>query len=777
MNRTIAVIMAGGKGTRLLPITSELPKPLAPLLGKPALFYILDLLEQYNFKKAVITLGYMGERIRTAVLNERENIIDIDFSFEQTPLGTAGGVLKALEGLREYDNILVISGDAVCDFDLVAAVKQHGQRKAVATIIGKCVSDPREYGLIYCSQGTSERIEEFIEKPSYHNCCTDLASTGVYILSKEILSCIKPNTFCDFAKDVFPKLMKDGKSIYSYKEDGYWCDIGDIKSYMQCQRDILNGLVQCRVSDAVESESTARCREAGCDNSQMDRTRQPRYIGRNTYIAESAQLVGSCVIGDNVSIGENCVVKDSVLLNGVYVGESSSIIDSVCCEGAKIESGAVVSDGSAIGAYAVIKQGARVLDGARVWQGKTVSEGHTLREDLRLGSGSDIIVDEYGISGQINVKITPLLCTKIGSGVASLKKNANIGVGFSGNQASAALYHAVAAGIVSSGAQVWSFGECIQSQFAFCVNKCLVDYGIYIDGGSFSTIRVFEKGGLPTTRSTERSLEAAINRSEYLTVPPKQMGTVVSMTSLNELYQIELVKMCNEFLSGVEVSVKSRSSKITEILSKTLDRLGCESSDRLTIVVSENGEQVCWRLDSKPYLCHEQILALVCYSDLIKGESIAISQIAPMIIDEIAKQTSGSVLRYCDCSCDEKDRLARQAAVNNLHLRDGLMLSVKLLSFMKEKGYTYSELQALIPEFFTSSRLVALTVPPSVLLKQLKCEKTPELEGVRLHKNGMSALIRPLKSGKGLMIFSESVKSETAVEICDVFEDIINSSQ
>ena len=207
-----AIIMAGGEGSRLRPLTCTLPKPMVRLCGKPVSEYILDLLSKHGCTDAVFTLRYLGSQI------------------EDTPLGTAGCVKKAAQllNLKEGESFIVISGDAMCDFDLSSAVSYHIKKQADATIITNRVEDPREYGCVISYNGF---ISSFSEKPSYTGAVSDYVNTGVYVLTKKILELIPDNTMWDFSKNVFPQMLKSKMKLASYEEKGYWCDIGDFSSY------------------------------------------------------------------------------------------------------------------------------------------------------------------------------------------------------------------------------------------------------------------------------------------------------------------------------------------------------------------------------------------------------------------------------------------------------------------------------------------------------------------------------------------------------------------
>ena len=233
-----AVIMAGGEGSRLRPLTCTMPKPMVKLCGRPVSEYILDLLSKHNCTDAIFTLRYLGSQIEDHFDSGRYNGINLDFSYEDTPLGTAGCVKKAakLWELKDGENFIVISGDAMCDFNLSAAMSFHIESGADATLITSRVEDPREYGCVISKNGF---VSGFSEKPSYTGAVSDYVNTGVYILSNKILELIPENTMWDFSQNVFPQMLKSGMKLASYEEKGYWCDIGDFTSYKRCQRDML----------------------------------------------------------------------------------------------------------------------------------------------------------------------------------------------------------------------------------------------------------------------------------------------------------------------------------------------------------------------------------------------------------------------------------------------------------------------------------------------------------------------------------------------------------
>ena len=222
-----AVIMAGGEGKRLRPITETMPKPLVPVGNVPAIRRILRLIARYGITEAAVTTGYLAEKLEET-LGKQCDGVNLTYFRETEPRGTAGGVKAAQDFISDGD-FLVISGDAVCEFDLAAAIEKKNGCGAEALMILTRVAHPGEYGVVlYDSDG---RVTGFSEKPSLSGTYSDTVNTGIYILSPSVLKYIPDNTSYDFGRDVFPDMLSKGANIFAYTDSGYWCDIGDPESY------------------------------------------------------------------------------------------------------------------------------------------------------------------------------------------------------------------------------------------------------------------------------------------------------------------------------------------------------------------------------------------------------------------------------------------------------------------------------------------------------------------------------------------------------------------
>ena len=264
--RMRAVVMAGGEGTRLRPLTSNQPKPMVPIVGKPCMEHILELLREHGFTDVVVTVAFLPQAIRT-YFGDGENLgLNIEYSVEESPLGTAGSVRLASDRLDE--TFLVISGDALCDIDLNKIVEFHKEKGAAVTIGLKSVENPLEFGIVVTDE--DGQVERFLEKPSWGQVFSDTINTGIYVLEPEVLRHIPTDRPFDFSKELFPLLLEMGRPIYGYVCDGYWQDIGNLDQYRQANFDALDEKV--RLNDPGPEDPRRRVDRRG----RRDRRRRRR---------------------------------------------------------------------------------------------------------------------------------------------------------------------------------------------------------------------------------------------------------------------------------------------------------------------------------------------------------------------------------------------------------------------------------------------------------------------------------------------------------------------
>lgn len=764
-----AVIMAGGEGTRLRPLTCDSPKPMAHLCGRPVLEYILDLLQEHDVLDAAVTMRYIPSAI-TAHFGDGYRQMRLSFSEEDKPLGTAGSVRLAVDSQwgGANDDVLIISGDALTDIDLSEACAFHKSRHAAATLIVTRVADPREYGLAEFDR--EGRITGFLEKPGWGQAATDAANTGIYILSPEALESIPADTNFDFAKDLFPLLLRDGLPLYAYETKDYWCDIGDLTTYLTCQRDILEGRVK---TNLPVKDGVCMAEEPAGGYTLIP----PVYIGKNVQIGAAAQIGPFAVLGDGCHIGNNAKVRGSVLLDGVYIGDRAALTGALVCHGASVRRGAALFEGAAVGEGAVIGEHAAVSPHVKIWPEKQVEAGTHLRENLREGGPAPGLFDDGGLCGETGVELTPEFCARLGAAIGSQVRGEKVAVGCSSDKAAAVMKMALTAGILSVGGLVWDFGPCIEPQFDYFVNFSLIRTGVYVSGGLKGAIRLLGAGGLPAARNTERSVEARLTGGDFSRVGWDTVREATNMTGMRQLYRQELISMAPDGLSGLSAQVRGSDYEPVRLLGEVLSTLGCGAESGPRFHLGAGGRRLSIYDPEAGYVWPERVLGVNCLLELEDGGDLALPYDAPVAIEEMAAHYGRKVRRYLSCPVEGCDGEARRLAANQPWVRDGLMQAVRLLSRMKQYHVTLAELLGRLPDFAVTTRTIPCEGNPGRILRQLR-DETPEAasdgapaEGARVRLRGGTGLVRPTKAGKNLVLVAEASSAEIAEEVCGRLEE------
>jgi mannose-1-phosphate guanylyltransferase/phosphomannomutase len=312
-----AVILAGGRGTRLLPLTEKLPKPLVPLLNKPVMEYSIELLKEHGITEIIITVQYLSEKISNYFGDGSQWGVQITYIAEHTPLGTAGSVKNAEHLLDEP--FLVISGDALTDFDLMKGVDFHLQKHSLLTIFMKEVKKPNKFGIIQTDE--EGHVRKFLEKPLKDQEFSKVVNTGIYVVDPFVLCMMEKEKEYDFSKDIFPKLIKTGMSLYGYQANGYWKDIGSHEDYRQAQYDMLDKKVQVNIS----GEEVLPNLWVG-SNVKIEKNvtiNRPAYIGNDSYLGDQVVIGKYTIIGRSSRINKECKLSRSIVWDDVTIDRTA----------------------------------------------------------------------------------------------------------------------------------------------------------------------------------------------------------------------------------------------------------------------------------------------------------------------------------------------------------------------------------------------------------------------------------------------------------------------
>ncbi len=360
-----ALILAGGEGTRLRPLTSTLPKPVVPLVDRPFIAFMIDWLRGHGVDDVVMSCGHLADGVRS-VLGDGEAVgVRLRYVEEPRPLGTGGALKFAQEWLD--DRFLMLNGDTLTDIDLSAQIAAHERTGARATLGLYAVEDPSSYGLVRLA--ADGKVTEFVEKPAPDQVDTNHVSAGMYVLERSVLDLLAPGEPASIERDVFPRLVGDG--LYGHVGSGYWMDIGTPDRYLQATYDILEGTVHTEV--AARLGSGYLCVEDGVESA--GRIVPSALVERGCRIAAGARVGGRAVLERGVTVGEHTTIEGSVVMRGAQIGAHCVLSGCVVAAGVTVGDHCVIDSHSIVGEGVTLGEGNIVSNGARLFPGVTLPAG------------------------------------------------------------------------------------------------------------------------------------------------------------------------------------------------------------------------------------------------------------------------------------------------------------------------------------------------------------------------------------------------------------------
>ncbi len=543
-----AVLMAGGEGSRLRPLTVGRPKPLVPIVNKSVMAHALDLLKTHGITEVVVTLRYLAAAIQDFFEDGKNLGMQLTYVVEDLPLGTAGGVKNAAPYLDE--TFLVISADALTDIDLTQLVEVHKARGAHASLTLTRVADPLDYGVIIAD--TDGRITQFQEKPSWGELISDTVNTGIYVLEPEVLDLIPPDTAFDFATDLFPQMLAEGMPLFGHVADGYWCDVGNIEEYRRANTDMLYGRVKVAepfgghigggiwVGDDVEIAPSAQLFG-------------PIYLGNGVKIKGDVTIYGPCVIRDYTIIDSYTRIERCILWRNNYVGENCELRGALITRQCSIKSKAVVFEGAVISDNCVLGEGSIIHADVKLWPRKEIEPGAVVKDSIIWGNqGRRILFSRYGVTGVVNVDLTPEFAAKLGAALgATLPKGGYVAVNRDIHRSSRMLKRALISGIPGTGINVWDTENvAIPVMRHFIRKQPNTSAGIHVRLSPFDQrvvdIRFMDDDGMNLSKSDERAIERTFFREDFRRAYLDEIGVIEYAVHTVEMY-------IEDFLTQIDV--------------------------------------------------------------------------------------------------------------------------------------------------------------------------------------------------------------------------------
>jgi mannose-1-phosphate guanylyltransferase / phosphomannomutase len=551
-----AVVMAGGEGTRLRPLTSNQPKPMVPIVGKPCMEHILELLKQHGLEDVIVTVAFMPQAIRSYFGNGDSLGMSIEYSVEESPLGTAGSVRLASNRLEE--TFLVISGDALCDVDLTDLIRFHREKEAAVTIGLKSVENPLEFGIVVTDE--EGRVERFLEKPSWSQVFSDTINTGIYVLEPEVLRHIPTDRPFDFSKELFPLLLEMGRPMYGYVFEDYWQDIGNLDQFRQANFDALDERVHLNIP-GIRLRGNIWLGE-GVEVDDLAAIEAPALLGNYCRIAPDASVGPYSVLGSSVTLQERARTERSVVDAATHVGRSARVEGAVVGRGCDIRAHAHVQEGAAIGDEVTLGAQSAVLPGVRIYPYKEVETGAQIHESVIWEARTaPKLFGKDGVSGLVNVDLTPETAVRLAAALGTaLKRGARVVASRESPDACRMIKRAMISGLNSTGVNIADLRVLPASVSRHLLKTQGYDAGFHV-GVSYADpekleIRFYEQPGIVLTPGLQKEVEKHFTRHELRRSAFNAVGAVSYPARVRESYAQDL-------LSSLDVeAIHSRGYRI-----------------------------------------------------------------------------------------------------------------------------------------------------------------------------------------------------------------------
>jgi mannose-1-phosphate guanylyltransferase / phosphomannomutase len=536
-----AVVMAGGEGTRLRPLTSNQPKPMVPIVGKPCMEHILELLREHGFEDVVITVAFLPQAIRSYFGDGTSIGLNLQYSVEESPLGTAGSVRLASDALDE--TFLVISGDALCDIDLRQIVDFHKEKGAAVTIGLKSVENPLEFGIVVTDE--DGKVERFLEKPSWGQVFSDTINTGIYVLEPEVLKHIPTDRPYDFSKELFPLLLEMGRPIYGYVCEGYWQDIGNLDQYRQANFDALDERVRLNVP-GLKIRGDVWIGE-GVEIDDVEGVEGPAFIGNYARISPEASVGPYTILGSATTLRERGRISRSVVDASCYIGRSAVVEGAIIGRNSDIRAHARIHEGVAIGDQVTIGDQSVIYPGVRIYPYKEVDYGAQIYESLIWESrGTTRVFAQDGVVGLVNVDLTPETALRFGASLGTaLKRGARVVASRESAPAYRMIKRALISGLHSTGVNVADLRTLPAPVGKHLLKTQGYDAAFHVGASTTDPeavqIRLFERPGVALSSEMQREVEKHFTRQELRRVPFGDVGSITYPARARESYASDLL--------------------------------------------------------------------------------------------------------------------------------------------------------------------------------------------------------------------------------------------
>jgi mannose-1-phosphate guanylyltransferase/phosphomannomutase len=575
-----AVVMAGGEGTRLRPMTANQPKPLLPVVNRPIMEHVLRLLRRHGFTDTVVTVQFLASLIRNYFGDGDELGMNLQYATEESPLGTAGSVKNAESELRD-NRFVVISGDALTDIDLSDMARFHHEHQALVTVALKRVPNPLEFGIVITRE--DGHIDRFLEKPTWGQVFSDTVNTGVYMMEPEVFEHVAAGEQVDWSQEVFPKLLEIGAPVYGYIADAYWEDVGTLESLIQVQADVLNRQVDVDIEGFEMMPGVWVCEGAEVDPEAI--LKGPLYIGDYAKVEGGAELREYTVLGSNVVVKNTAFLHRAVVYDNVFVGPQTNLRGCIIGKNTDIMRGARIEEGAVVGDECVVEEEAYISSGVRVYPFKTIEAGALVNTSVIWESrGQRNLFGPRGVSGLVNVEITPELAVRLASAYATtLRKGDVVTTSRDVSRAARALKRAVISALTASAINVRDLeaSPAPVTRFEIAHSDSAGGIMIHTTPGDAQSVDIMflDERGADLAPGAQRRLERVFSRQEFRRAFPGEIADLTYPSRTLEDYSQELLRCVDTSgisEAGLKVVIDTAGGTAALILPTLLARIGID---------------------------------------------------------------------------------------------------------------------------------------------------------------------------------------------------------
>ena len=764
-----AIIMAGGEGTRLRPLTCDCPKPMIRLMNRPVMGYALALLKRHGITQVAATLGYLPDAIMDAFSGGDAFGVDLRYYVEDAPLGTAGGVKRAADFLDEP--FVVLSGDGVTDLDLMSAAAFHREKGALATLVLKRADNPLDYGVVLT--GPEGRVRAFREKPDWSEVVSDTVNTGIYILEPEVLERIPADKPCDFGHDLFPALVKAGLPVYGYVMEGYWCDIGDVRAYLAAHADAMEGRIR------LEGLMPGPARVVQQGGAQVDRSavlEGPCLIGRNARVLAGAYVGPYSVIGPDCVIGENASVKRSVLWQGARLMPGAQARGCVLGAGAALGEGAQAYEEAVLGTGAAAGRRSVLLPGVKLWPGKETGDGERLESNRVWGNRRETAFENGAMALS-----SPAQAARAAQALCAALQPKELLLGRCGGGASDALWHAAAAGAMAQGVRVVDAGAGPLPQLRFAQRMLRADGAALVTEGGLLPL---DGHGARLLSRRQREILARNARQDFAAPFASDAPPILPAGPTDAAWVAEAAaRFTADADAAPPVVLYSRDGRLMELAERAYRRAGLRARTvsapedlepapgEVAVEILEEG----WSLtDEVGLLTEGERQLLAAWTALELGEEELLLPVQATRAIHTLAQRSGARAEYV--AGEEAlwlSALAQRRPLQFLLQTDGVAASLCALSALTASGLTLADWRRSMPTVPRRSRSVAIPLSQTGRVLRALAQRERDVElggGMRLRRKDGWAWIGPDERRAAFRVVAEAASDETARELCDFCE-------